>query len=69
LDFQEAIKTFSGKKVIEILPNSACCDKEEIVAYHPFERVIETYCPEHGGKIFSVVLDNKTLQLYHKTVS
>ena len=39
--------------MIEILPDLACCEKEEMLAYHPFEKVVETYCPIHGGKIFN----------------
>jgi hypothetical protein len=43
----------SGKKMIEILPDLACCEKEELLVYHPFDKMVETYCPVHGGKIFS----------------
>jgi hypothetical protein len=48
---------FCGKKVKEILPELACCEKEEMLAYHPFEKMLETYCPVHGGKIFNKDLD------------
>jgi hypothetical protein len=51
------IKLFSGKKIVEILPDLACCDKEELLAYHPFDKLVETYCPDHGGKIFNKNLD------------
>jgi hypothetical protein len=47
----------SGKKMIEILPDLVCCEKEELLVYHPFEKMVETYCPEHGGKIFTKNLD------------
>jgi len=47
----------SGKKVIEILPDLACCEKEELLVYHPFDKMVETYCPIHGGNIFSKNLD------------
>ena len=48
----------SGKKVINILPGLACCEKEELLVYHPFEKMVETYCPVHGGKIFSKDLND-----------
>jgi hypothetical protein len=48
----------SGKKVIQILPDLACCEKEELLVYHPFEKMVETYCSVHGGKIFNKNLDD-----------
>jgi|GEM_PF-2899992 len=52
----------SGKKMTEILPGTSCCEKEELLVYHPFEKMVETYCPVHGGKIFSKDL-NDILQI------
>jgi hypothetical protein len=49
----------SGKKMTEILPELACCEKEELLVYYPFEKMVETYCPIHGGQIFSKDLNNK----------
>ena len=48
----------SGKKVAEFLPGTECCEKEELLVYHPFEKMVETYCPVHGGKIFSKDLND-----------
>jgi hypothetical protein len=54
--FPGVIKTLE-KKVIEILPDLACCEKEKIISYHPLEKIVETYCPVHGRKTFNKNLD------------